>query len=231
MHINALILVHIHYEYFAHGIQAPQEGGLFSIAPIGTHPSELHAQFALVVDHLQGQFHLAATTLLLRRYARFATAPRVVHPRFGQIQAQIRQGRQMALAQGTKNTHLAVVHFALSSVPLARYAHGVFAFLGKARFIDHKATVRRSTQPTIGLLGYLIEHCPVVPIRIREHVLEALLVGLHHRLFHALHVLALRLHQPFEVIACGLKDRAGFALKMLAVTSMKSQKAIGNFIN
>jgi len=50
-HIDALILVHIHHEYFAHRIQAPQEGRLFSMIPIGTYPCELHTQVTLVADH------------------------------------------------------------------------------------------------------------------------------------------------------------------------------------
>jgi hypothetical protein len=50
-------------------------------------------------------------------------------------------------------------------------------------------------------------------------------------LLHALHVLALRLHQPFEVIACGIKDRAVVALKMPLIASMKSKKAIRELIN
>jgi hypothetical protein len=77
----------------------------------------------------------------------------------------------------------------------------------------------------------LIEHRPVIPIRIGEHMLQALLIGLYHRLFHALHVLALGLHQPFEGVACGLKDRAVFALKMPLITVVKAHKAIGNSIN
>lgn len=104
LHMNTPILVHIHHEYSAHGIQAPQEGRLFSIAPIGTYPRKSHPRFALAADHLQSQFHLAATTPFLLRYARLSPTPWVVHPLFGRIQPQICQGRQMALAQGPENT-------------------------------------------------------------------------------------------------------------------------------
>lgn len=71
----------------------------------------------------------------------------------------------------------------------------------------------------------------MIPIRIGEHRLQALFVGLGHRLFHTLHVLAPRLHQSFEVIACGLKDRAGLALEMIAIAPMEAQKTRGHLIN
>jgi len=71
----------------------------------------------------------------------------------------------------------------------------------------------------------------MIPIRLAEHVLQALFVGLDHCLFHPFHVLALRLHQPVEILSRSSKDRPGLALEMAAIARAEAEKLVGNLMN
>jgi hypothetical protein len=111
----------------------------------------------------------------------------------------------MAFAQGGKNTYLAVIHFPLATTPLAFYADGMLALFGKATLVDQQATLCCSTQPAIGFLGHLIQDRTMLPRRLGEQVLEALLIGAGNTLFHAFYVLSVRLHQTVEIVCGGMK--------------------------
>jgi 23S rRNA C2498 (ribose-2'-O)-methylase RlmM len=91
----------------------------------------------------------------------------------------------MTFAQGSKNTHLTVIHFPLATTLLAFDTDRMRALFGKATLIDQQATVRCSTQPAISFLGHLIQDRTMCPRRLGEHMLEALVIGsCCNHLFH-----------------------------------------------
>ena len=61
---------------------------------------------------------------------------RTVGPRFGDIQAGIDQGGQLALAQRRKDAHLTIVHFAQTAIPLPGHTGGSVSLFGKGAFIE-----------------------------------------------------------------------------------------------
>jgi hypothetical protein len=103
--------------------------------------------------------------------------------------------------------------------------------LGVARLVDQQAAVRCCAEVSVGIQRHLVQHGPLIPRRVSEHVLQLLVVRLNDRLFHPLHVLACRLHQTLEVVSGGAEYRAGLALKMRQVAPMEAKKSICDPIN
>ena len=181
--------------------------------------------------HLQGQRRLALGHLLLDRDTGLAAARRVFSPRLRKIQPHVAERGQVAAAQGRAHAHLAVVHLAQAPTPLTGHTDRMLALLGEARLIDQQYTRGRATECAIGFLRHLVEHRLVIPVRVAEHVLETLLIGADHHLFHPLHVLVLGLHQAFEVIARRSEYRTGTALKVRGEAVVKPQEAGCQIIN
>jgi hypothetical protein len=70
----------------------------------------------------------------------------------------------------------------------------------------------------------------MVPWRFGEHVLQPLIISVHDRFLHALHVFSWGLHQAIEIVAGRVKDRAGFVLEVRFETAMKMLKALRDII-
>jgi hypothetical protein len=68
----------------------------------------------------------------------------------------------------------------------------------------------------------------VVPSRVREHGLQPLLVAIVDRLIHTLHVLALRLHQPFEILAGRDHHTARSALEVRTEAAVEFHESGGD---
>ena len=136
----------------------------------------------------------------------------------------------MAFAQRRKNADLAIVHLALTPAPLALNTHRIFAFLGKAAFIDEQTAVGGTAQPLIGFPCHLVEDRTMIPWRVGEHVLKELLIRIDDRFFHALHVLSFGLHQPIEIMASRCKHRARLKLEVRFEAAVKTAKTFGDVI-
>ena len=227
---DALILVDVGDEGLPQVLQGAQKLRLLAVAAIDADPVKPHAQGALMTHHLQRQRRLALGLAVLGGNPRRLAAPLVTGPFLGQKQTQIRQGRQMSPAQRRKDPDLTVIDLAQPSAPLPRHAHRVGAFLGEARLVDQQPTLGAAAELSVGLHRHLIQHPSVVPSRVREHVLQPLPISILDRLLHPLHVLAICLHQAFEILTGCRHHATRSALEVSTEAAVEGHESGGDAI-
>jgi len=106
----------------------------------------------------------------------------------------------------------------------------VGAFLGEARLVDQQPTLGAAAEPRVRLHRHLIQHRSVVPSRVREHVLQPLLISILDRLLHPLHVLAICLHQAFEILTGCRHHTARPAVEVSAEATVEGHESGGDSI-
>jgi hypothetical protein len=104
----------------------------------------------------------------------------------------------------------------------------VGALLGEARLVDQQPTLGATAEPSVSLHRHLIEHRAMIPSRVRQHVLQPLLIAILDRLFHPFHVLALCLHQTFEILAGRDHHTARSALEVSMEAALECHEPGGN---
>jgi len=71
----------------------------------------------------------------------------------------------------------------------------------------------------------------MIPRGLGEQVLQALLIGAGNPLFHAFHVLSVRLHQTVEIVCGSRKYRPCRAAKVGSKSGLKPLESSRNTIN
>src|SRR5215211_7115463 len=80
----------------------------------------------------------------------------------------------------------------------------------------------------IRISGYLIQHGTSLPFRIRDKVLDGLVVAVGHDLLHAFHVFATCLHQALQVDLSLARNGAGPTQKVLPETLREALKPMSH---
>jgi hypothetical protein len=153
-----------------------------------------------VKHDLKRQLNFGFVNLLRFRDVRLFAAPPILGPFLGQVQASVNQADSIRLTERAKNTHLAIVLFALAAVPLAPNAYRFLAFLLKGTLVNVKPCANFPAHPMIRILRHLIHHRAIVPGRMGEKILQHLIIAVGYRFGHALHIPFIRLHQTAQVL-------------------------------
>lgn len=100
-------------------------------------------------------------------------------------------------------------------------------FFGQApALIDEQGAISVSPQEPVGLLGHLVQHRPLGPNRLAQHVVQGLMIRLGNRLFHPFHVFGFRLEQATDIVLSHRLDRPGSPAEVTAETVAKVQKPL-----
>ena len=78
----------------------------------------------------------------------------------------------------------------------------MFAFLLKGGFVDVQSGTDFSAQQFLSVLGQSVHDRPVSPRRVRQKLLQHLIVAIRNRFGHPLHVSLLGLHQAAQILLC-----------------------------
>jgi len=80
----------------------------------------------------------------------------------------------------------------------------------------------------MSVLGHLIQHRPLGPRRLAQHVVQGLLVGVRDHLFHPFHVLGFRLQQTPDVVLDRRFYRPGSLAEVTAEAVAEVQEPLTN---
>ena len=102
----------------------------------------------------------------------------------------------------------------------------------KPAFINQQATVAMASKQPVCLHSDLIDHPLMVPWRVRQHMLQLLLICIRNPFLHSLHIFLVRicLHQTFQIVPNRLDNRARRLLKMRLETQMKPGESFSQAI-
>ena len=193
--------MHVPHEDLPSILKGAQERRIAAVEAIKAHPGKADALLPGVDDHRQGQVRFALEAPVGLGNARRLAARRIARPGLGQKQPAVDQGRLGSPTQGGEYADLAVFDFAQLPTPLPRHPHRLRPFLRAPALIDQQGAVGMPAQQPVRILGDLIQHRPLGPGRLAQHVVQGLMIRLGNRLFHPLHVLGFRLEQPAHVVS------------------------------
>ena len=142
--------------------------------------------------NLKGQLNFGSMDLPRLRNIRFIAALRILRPSLGQIQPRINQADSIAATEGAKDTDLAVLLPSQPAIPLTRLAYRFIALLLKRTFIDEQPGAF-ATHAGIRIARNLVHHTTVIPGRVRQEILQPLIVTIGNGFDHTLHVAFIRL--------------------------------------
>ena len=139
-----------------------------------------------ILSIANAQLRFALKQPFILRYRGFLAALVIVTPSRRQIESRVDQRGHVAPAQGREDTHLTVIDFPQTTIPLPGNARRCLAFLGKTAFIKNQYRVG-TAQQRVGFLSNL----PAKPLPINasfcQHVLHGVVVNLIN-FAHAEHV-------------------------------------------
>jgi hypothetical protein len=185
---------------FSLTLQGLQQRQRLAIQPIHANPLEVKSELSGVAHYFQRQLELGSMDLLRFRNARFIATLRILRPLLGQIQPRINQTDSIPLAESTEDADLAIFLFSKASIPLPRNPNGFIAFLLKGTFIEIQTSTDVGPHAGISIPGHLVHNTTVFPSRMRQEILQHLLVTVRNRFGHALHVALPRLYQSAQVL-------------------------------
>jgi hypothetical protein len=117
-----------------------------------------------------------------RRHPRLGPAGRIIRPDLGQKELVGDRQAGMIVGHREADRHLTVVRLAQLPAVLPRHTHRVLALLGKAAVVDDP--VRHRSMPLDRrqhLRPHRRQQHRIVPVRLRHHVVQRLVFGLHMR--------------------------------------------------
>ena len=226
--IDELVTMNVGHPRLTITIQRSKQPRFFAIPSVEAHPTIPDSLSPRVTYHLKTQLGLRTKDSLLRRDSRQITPPRRIDPLLRKIEPFVSQGDVAPAPQSSEHTHLAIVHFSQAPVPLSSHPNGLVAFFGNRALIDDQKTALRVSNRCVHILGNLIQYFSVAPGRLRNEVLERLVVGFRHHFGHALHVSLFRLDQPEQVLARLFYYVARSAGEKCAEPCVKRAQSVGN---
>ena len=117
------------------------------------------------------------------------------------IEANVDERGLLSASQTCADGDLTVFDLSESPIVLPGHANGAVAFFGEPRVIDDEPATRPSAQEPGRADGNLIHERTVVAWRVRNGIVNRLLVEIRHMLLHAIEVLcsAFGLHEPKQI--------------------------------
>ena len=177
---------------------------------------------------------------MLERDFCLVTAARVLAPRLGEVEPTFEQGYATSGGQRDEDADLAtdrreidsrrlprrgersesIVHLAQAAVVLTRNTCGAVALFAEAALVADEEALRRAAEDAVGLGADFIEHLGVIPRRVGDEVLNALVIGTGDGLGDVLKVAVagLRLHEAAQVDArldCGRRVSLRHPVRMI----------------
>ena len=161
-------------ENLRHFGQCNAKSGAFAVAGICANPSIIQMILTCLLNDLKRKFYLCMEFSFAFRYPRSIAALWVLGPFFWKVQSNINRRYESAVCQGTEYCDLTIVNFAKSSQPLSASSHGHFPLLGKAAFIDYKASRFAVSDEFVNIMCHMVNNRSFVPCRMRQKLLKVL---------------------------------------------------------
>ena len=143
------------------------------------------------------------------------TATGIVGPFRRQVQPRVNDADSIRAPECTEHSDLAVVLFPKASIPLARHVYRLVAFLLKGTFIDIQPRAELAAEQRVRVSSHFVDDRAIAPRRVRQKILQHLVIAVRNRLDHALHVPLLCLHQAAHVLLCCLDHAVVAGAKLL----------------
>jgi hypothetical protein len=192
--------MNIRYKDLTPILQGLQQRKRVSVSPIDAHPLEANPAAAGVKHNLQRQLDFGFVDAVRFGNIRLIAPAPILCPFFGQVQSRVDQADSICLTEGAKNTDLAIILLAQAAIPLARNTNRFLTLLLKGALIHVQSGADFAAHAVIGIHRHLVHHATIVPARVRQKILQHLLITVGHRFGHALHVSLLRLHQTEQIL-------------------------------
>ena len=142
------------------------------------------------VKHRQRQLRFALKLPFILRYRGFFAALVIVTPIRRQIEPRVDQRCHVAPAQGCEYTHLTVIDFPQTAIPLSGNAGRCLAVLGKAAFVKNQDRVS-TAQQRVGFLSNLsTKHLSTKPLPINAFMDSSFLQAFSLRLLRSVNAVA-----------------------------------------
>ena len=132
---------------------------------------------------------------------------------------------------GGNGRHYAAA-YAFFAYVRARYGDRMTTGFLKPALIDQQAAIAMASKQPVCLQSHLIDHRLMIPRRVRQHMLQLLLIRIRNPFLHSLHILFVwvGLHESFQIVPDRRDNRARSVLKMRLETPMKLGESAGQFI-
>ena len=198
---NVLVAVDFSDECFSVSIEVVEEAAVAAVAAVHADDVESNAELALVADAFEGDGGLGGEDAVCLGYSSFFASRGLLAPGFGQVEADVAEGGHLAAGKAGADGDLAVFDFAEATDVLARNADGAVTFFLNAAVIDDKAATGTAAKQSVGAARNLVDERAVVPRRVADGVVDALVVEVWNVFFHAFDVFgtAFGLHEAEEV--------------------------------
>ena len=198
---NVLIAMDFGNKNFVIPVECVQETRVAAIAAVHAHHIETDTELALVENALKGDLRFGGKAAVILGDTCIFAALGVIAPALWQVEANIAEGRLLAAGKAGADCDLAVFNFTQATDVLAFDADGGIALFLDAAVIDNEATTCAAAKQPIGPAGDLVHQRAVIPRRMTDGVVNALIIEIRHMLLHTFEVFgsAFGLHETEEI--------------------------------
>ena len=205
---EVLVTAYLPHEGDPFIVEFSQQPPSTAIDCIEGHMSETYPMAPRPEDHLPCKLHLALRHSRRCRDLYRIESRRIVEPTLRQIQARVDKRDRGLFRECGEDAHLAVLHLPQPPIPLPCDPRRGLALLRKRALVDEESRFH-SADERVDLTARLADQSIEVPLGVREHVMQHLVIGLEHAFTHREHVGFRRGKQPQQIGLGRTRHRAG----------------------